>query len=119
MRGRLLTNGILSVAGLILFIFYIVMLVEIANGKDVYSTVGNNNHYWSNSGTKYEIWALLSLIALIFTNIATFIMGIVTLATQKHDNAKGLTIASGILGIFSGLLGVGAIISFIGYGKAK
>ena len=121
MRGRLLTNGILSLVGLILFIVIVVLKVEIIELNN-----SNPMHTWNqqdyanavNSDNLFPVYAAM-LSILILVNIATFVMGIITLSMRKHDGARGLTIASGILGIFSGMLGVGAIISFIGFEKAK
>ena len=113
MKGRLLTNGILSIIGLILFIILIIIVIDVKK-------IQYNDGYQGvlkavNTGVSYTV----ILVSMIFVNIAAFIMGIITLSMKKSPDASGLTITSGILGIFSGLLGIGAIVSFIGFAKAK
>lgn len=44
-------------------------------------------------------------------------MGIITLAMISHANQRGLGIASGVIGVLGGIIGVNAIVSFIGAAK--
>ncbi len=50
---------------------------------------------------------------MFLVSIVSFIMGILTLCLEKHKEAEDLTIVSGILTLFSGFFGVGAVVSFI------
>ena len=121
MRGRLITNGILSLGVLIGAIIYWVL-------KSRYSSpvwqAGNidwvRENMWSNNAAMPMFrMPFMSYSAIIFFFIASFVMGIVTLSMAKHENARGLTIASGVLAILGGVIGAGAIVSFIAAYKAK
>ena len=83
MKARLISNGILSIIQIFLFISY--FLVE---------------SWWF-----IIIWTIIA--------ISNIVMGIVTLSLEKEDEIKGLMIASGVLAIFGGALGANAIVSFI------
>ena len=129
MRGKFITNAILS---LIVLIGWIVLIVAIKDAIDGVDDNGVSGHYEYNSyGTRYwvdgdlndETWddikvGALSYVAIIIGGIASFVMGIVTLATYKPDHVRGLAITSGVLGIFGGLFGINIIISIIGAVKA-
>ncbi|NQZ66283.1 MAG: hypothetical protein HRT99_03650 [Mycoplasmatales bacterium] len=94
MKNRLITNGIINL------IMTILLLTLIAGALfDMSSSLMSNI---------VKIFGAFSLPSLI--------MGIVTLAMKRHPSAKGLTIASGILGILS-IPFAGAIVSFIGVHK--
>ena len=124
MRGRLITNGILSLGFLIGVIIYLVL-------KSKYSDpVWQMNHLdWVNqhidasstlaSGKTMLRMPFMSYAAVLLFLISSFVMGIVTLSMAKHESARGITIASGVLAILGGVMGAGAIVSFIGAYKAK
>ena len=82
MKGKLITNGVLS------------LLLVIMSLNDFLGFV-----FWS-------------------LEIASLVMGIVTLVTMG-ENKSGLVIASGVLGIFFGVFGVNAIVSFFAASKVS
>jgi len=118
MRGRLITNMILQLLSSILFILFISNFVKnmndvvgnysIYNHGDLFSFSYSSNMHHSFSG-KWTIYLWL----WITINLPTLIMGIITLAMKKDPKVKGLTIASGILGILSGGFFSGFIVSLI------
>ena len=121
MRGRLLTNGILSSIGITLFIIVVSLSVEMHNLNSSINGVPIKQWDYVNTVNVDNLYIayVVMLTLMIFVNIATFVMGIITLSMNKNNNARGLTIASGVLGILSGMLGAGVIVSFIGFAKAK
>lgn len=96
MRARFITNGVLALVGLFGVIIAIV------------------RDYGDNSA--------LLMAGFVFAGIAAFanfVMGVLTLSLIGGAKNKGLGIASGVLAIFGGVLGVNAIVSFIGAHKEK
>ena len=119
MRGRLIANMILQLLSSILFILFISNFVKsIQDVVDDYPIYNHNNDFFSYSYTSHRHNALngswlIYLWLWITVNLPTFIMGIVTLAMQKDPKVRGLTIASGILGILSGGFFSGFIVSLL------
>ena len=119
MKGRLITNGVLSLLASVFALIAFALLVSMSGEKHY-----DNLNQWNTAHEKdvkgkigVSVLLLLAAGALMF---ASFIMGIVTLSTEKSEHARGLTIASGILGILSGFFGAGiagCIVSFIGVYK--
>lgn len=123
MKGRFITNGILSAIGMIGFIMFIAGVVSAS--KDA-TTTSINYDYWGNADFSSDLsshawtdlsYAVAGIIIYGLTAFASFVMGIVTLAMIGRANQRGLGIASGVIAILGGLFGVNAIISFIGAAK--
>ena len=95
MKARFLTNMILSASQLVIGIFLIIFL-------------DNEN----------SVIAFATILTLL--TIASFVMGIVTLAMPKGET-RGLGIASGVTTLipYSSMIGAAAIVSLIGYLKQK
>ncbi len=120
MKGRLITNGILGIAATISFVVYMVLIVKFASAASTHSVSFNYlNTYTPASKNPYILSYWISAVSWFLSMLASFVMGIVTLAMYK-ENVRGLGIASGVLGIVIGVPGVGialAIVSFIGVKK--
>lgn len=96
MRARFITNGVLALVEL----FGLIMAIA-----------GDYSQNWT-----------LSLWGFVFAGIAAlanFVMGVITLSLISSAKNRGLGIASGVLALFGGVLGVNAIVSFIGANKEK
>ncbi len=123
MKGRLITNGVLSLVANILAFVSIILLISAMGEISKHTNVDENGVRQLDPG--YEGEDVLGIIAggtLLFwvswlIVFATIIMGIVTLSMHKREEVRDLTITSGILAILSGIpfVGIaGAIVSFIG-----
>lgn len=112
MKGKLITNGILSIIWLAGIIMMIVALSNIAT-ETVDTTYGTIAVVKTVSVG--DAWYWLGGITIVaISGIASLIMGIITLASK---NKTGLSIASGVLAILGGAFGVNAIVSFIAASK--
>ncbi len=112
MKARLLTNTILQLLSpIFLVVFFVSMFQWIADAT--YGTLDKDGLY--NELLRWIIYISISGVLAL----ASTIMGIVTLAMDKDPKVKGLTIASGILGIFGGAFFAGAIVSLIAVLKLK
>lgn len=94
MRARFITNGVLALVELL----GIIMIIAGVYSESLTAAIFG-----------YLLAAMLA--------IANFVMGVITLAMVQSANQRGLGIASGVLAIFGGVLGVNAIVSFIGAAK--
>ena len=112
MKARLLTNTILQLLSpIFLIVFFVSIFQWIRHIGD--SAVTIDELY--NEFLRWIIYISISGVLAL----ASTIMGIVTLAMDKDPKVKGLTIASGILGIFGGAFFAGAIVSLIALLKLK
>jgi len=107
MKGRLITNAVLSALIMILQIVGLVVLFK--------STIVNQDG--SIESFNFSIGKIISGGILLTIGVwvipgALAIMGIVTLAMQKSDSARGSTIASGILSLISIVPIFGFFVSF-------
>ena len=118
MKARLITNGILSIVSSVLIIIFIVITVRTIGNLVNNINQGSSQQQAINNIQKSLGVSLGFLAFMWITGITSLVMGIVTLAMEKSENARGLTIASGIIAILGGLFFVGAIVSFIGAYKA-
>lgn len=117
MRGRLLTNGILSIAAVVFWVIAIVSLVKAAQ-HTTYDSI-DNRYYVTKEASGGLVSFGISYLFIFGLWIANLVMGIVTLAMPKNDSVRGLTIASGVLAILGGVFGVNAIVSFIAYDNSE
>ena len=111
MKGKLITNGILSI---VWFIGFIMMMVAVANVKNEVVQTPYGIAIVKTASLSDAWYWLAGLSIFIISGIASFVMGIVTLASK---NKSGLAVASGVIAILSGLFGVNSIVSFIGASK--
>lgn len=117
MRGRLITNGVLSIFASITLIIYISMIMKTTIDVIFNENVDNIHEHINDIQMNYAV--IISGAFYSIFHLASLIMGIITLSLEKHKNAKGLTMASGILAILGGCFFAGTIVSFIGVAKAK
>ena len=102
MKGKLITNGILSLLTLLGTILSIIWIIQETKSTTM------------SDGYGHLIILVVGLPMSIMSRIASLVMGIITLATKSNAGDKrGITTASGVLGILGGLYGVNAIVSFI------
>ncbi len=118
MKGRLITNGVLSLIATICVIAVVAIAIAAAGSAQHTETDpwGRTIRSYNGNGDKVVVAGWLWILSG-FATIAAFVMGIVTLAMQKHQNVRGLTITSGVLGILTWIpfIGIAAVIvSFIG-----
>ena len=111
MKGKLITNGVLSLVWLVGIIMIIVALTKVKT--EVVQT--NFGTLAVKTFQVSDAWYWLGGIVIItISGLTSFIMGIVTLASK---NKSGLAIASGVIAILSGLFGINSIVSFIAASK--
>ena len=111
MKGKLITNGVLSLLsmiGLILMVSFSIKSTKAINTGE-YSEADIRRLSVMFSLCCFEFWSL---------KIASLVMGIVTLSTMGK-NKSGLVIASGVLGILGGVFGSNAVVSFIAASKVS
>ena len=111
MKGKLITNGVLSLLSMIGLILMVLFFMKTANAI-------NNGEDSEVVAERFLKMLLLGSALLGIFGIASLVMGIVTLATMG-ENKSGLVIASGILCILGGALGINAIVSFIAASKVS
>ena len=112
MKGKLITNGVLSLLsmiGLILMVSFSIKSSTKAINTGEYSEADIRRLSVMFSLCCFEFWSL---------KIASLVMGIVTLSTMGK-NKSGLVIASGVLGILGGVFGSNAVVSFIAASKVS
>lgn len=125
MKGRFIANGVLSIIEFIGFVMFIAGVVSAAKeetqtstytvynyGYGSYYSSDPDSHTWRDLG-----YAIAGIIIWSISAFASCVMGIVTLAMINSAQQKGLGIASGVLAVLGGAIGVNAIVSFIGAKK--